>query len=131
MINVNYLAVLVATIASFVVGMLWYGPLFGKTWQKLSGFKKKGHLSAQVSMSIGFVLGLVNAYVLAMFASLFHIVNVPGALTLAFWIWLGFNMPLTAGAWIWEGKPFKLFALNTVHSLVSLAIMACIVALWI
>ena len=131
MIPVNYLAVIAATVASFVVGMLWYGPLFGKTWQKLSGFKKKGHLSPAKSMSIGFVLGLVNAYVLALFASLLQITTLPGALALAFWLWLGFGMPMAAGAWIWEGKPFKLFFINAMHNIISLAIMACIVSLWI
>ncbi|HLD39833.1 MAG TPA: DUF1761 family protein, partial [Candidatus Nanoarchaeia archaeon] len=33
----NYLAVLVAAIAAYVVGFLWYGPVFGKKWMALMG----------------------------------------------------------------------------------------------
>ena len=32
--NVNLLAVFLGALAFFVVGALWYGPLFGKTWQR-------------------------------------------------------------------------------------------------
>ena len=36
--KINYLAVVVAAIAWFVVGSLWYSPLlFGKMWMELSG----------------------------------------------------------------------------------------------
>ena len=40
-VSINYLAVLVAAIASIVLGFVWYGPLFGKTWTQLMGFDKK------------------------------------------------------------------------------------------
>ncbi|MBA2459694.1 MAG: DUF1761 family protein, partial [Gemmatimonadales bacterium] len=30
--NVSLLAVLVATLLGFVLGGLWYGPLFGRAW---------------------------------------------------------------------------------------------------
>ena len=39
-IPVNYLSVLVATIAGMVVGFIWYGPLFGKTWIRLTKFSQ-------------------------------------------------------------------------------------------
>jgi hypothetical protein len=39
--EMNYLAILVATLATFVVGFLWYGPLFGKAWMAENGFTKE------------------------------------------------------------------------------------------
>ncbi|RJY09155.1 DUF1761 domain-containing protein [Aurantiacibacter aquimixticola] len=33
----NMLAVLLGTTAFFAIGALWYGPLFGKPWQRLTG----------------------------------------------------------------------------------------------
>ncbi len=33
------LAILLAVVASFIFGAIWYGPLFGKTWAGLMGFK--------------------------------------------------------------------------------------------
>ena len=38
--NVNYLAVVLATIAQFVAGAIWYMPLFGELWGKIHGFDK-------------------------------------------------------------------------------------------
>ena len=34
---VSLLATLLATVLSFVLGGLWYGPLFAKTWMRLIG----------------------------------------------------------------------------------------------
>ena len=36
--SVNWLAVLVAGIATFFLGAVWYMALFGKTWQRLHGY---------------------------------------------------------------------------------------------
>ena len=32
MSTINFWAVLVATLSTFAVGAVWYGPLFGKAW---------------------------------------------------------------------------------------------------
>ena len=45
---VNFVSIIIASVLSFVVGMLWYSPaLFGKRWATLAGVnmnkaKKKG-----------------------------------------------------------------------------------------
>ena len=33
----NYLAIVVAGIAAWIIGAIWYGPIFGKKWQKEVG----------------------------------------------------------------------------------------------
>jgi len=44
--HVNYLAVIVATVTSMIVGFVWYSqPLFGRLWIKIIG---KENLSAAV-----------------------------------------------------------------------------------
>ena len=41
-VDINYLAVLIAALASYVLGALWYSPvLFGKLWMKLSKIDPK------------------------------------------------------------------------------------------
>ena len=35
--NINIMAIVVATVANFVLGFLWYTPLFGKAWAKEMG----------------------------------------------------------------------------------------------
>lgn len=39
--KINYLAVLVAAISTFLIGGLWYSPLlFGKAWMNANGFSE-------------------------------------------------------------------------------------------
>ena len=35
--EVNWIAVIAAAVSAFVMGGLWYGPLFGKKWMALVG----------------------------------------------------------------------------------------------
>lgn len=39
--DINYLAVLAATVAAQPLGFLWYGPLFGGLWMKARGYTKR------------------------------------------------------------------------------------------
>jgi hypothetical protein len=131
---INYWTVLGAAVASFVIGMLWYGPLFRKQWMKLSGVTaasmKKMKVTPARAMSIGFVAVLLTAYVLSNFVHVLGITTFSTAAQFAFWAWLGLVAPVQLGAYLWEGKPFKLFALNTTHNLIVLIVMSGILAAW-
>jgi hypothetical protein len=37
-LNINMVAILVAVVANFILGFVWYTPLFGKAWAKEMGF---------------------------------------------------------------------------------------------
>jgi len=66
--HVNYLAVLVAAVSSFLLGGLWYSPkLFGPAWRRAAGDMRKkedGH-PAKV-FGVSFLFALVAAYAYAM-----------------------------------------------------------------
>lgn len=135
-VDVNYAAVLVASVASMVIGGLWYSPLlFGKAWTKLSGMtekqlaeaKKKGMAKSYIAAYVGSAL---MAYILAHFAKYAGAATpIEGAMA-GFWAWLGFVAPVLSGAVLWEGKPVKLYILNIAHYLVALLVMGAIVAAW-
>ena len=36
-LKINHLAVLLAVVLQFVIGFLWYGPLFGEAWMEMVG----------------------------------------------------------------------------------------------
>jgi hypothetical protein len=131
---VSYIGVIVATVVSFIVGFLWYGPLFGKLWMKLQNFskadinnaKKKGMTGLLV---INFVATLITAFVLSYLIDLTASSTVSSALSLGFLIWLGFfatTSPL--GSVLWEGKPFNLYVLNAAYWLVIVLVMSGILA---
>jgi hypothetical protein len=131
--QISLLAVLVAAVVSMILGGLWYGPLFGKVWIKLSGVKmpaSKTEMKKTMTFGYGggFVLSLLTAYVLAHFLVLMDVQDAPAAAQIAFWTWLGFSFPIMAESVLWEGKAFKLLALNAGFRLVALSVMALILA---
>ncbi len=133
-ISINYVAVIVAVVANFIFGFLWYTPLFGKVWAKEMGMDpnaspdKGAMMKGMVIMVVG---NLLLAYVLAHNIAAWGIV-MPDAekmnliLSTAFFTWLGFFVPQDLGAVAWEQKSWKLFFINTSYHLLSLILVAAI-----
>lgn len=136
-VPINYVAVLVAALAQMALGMMWYGPVFGKQWMAMMGFSKDSMKSMAMTpikaMIIGFIVALIMSYVLAhsiVFASTYlQITGISAGLQGGFWNWLGFIAPVTIGAVLWEGKSWKLWFLNAAYWLVALCMMGAIIAL--
>lgn len=132
-IDINYLAILVSAVAQMVVGSVWYSPvLFGRTWMKAVG---KTETEIKKSAKGGayfwaFIASLVTAYVLAFAVQVVEATTITDAILLGFWLWLGFVVTTSAGVQIFEGRPLKLFILNTGYYLVSLIIMTIILTMW-
>ena len=133
-LTINYLAVLVAAVAHMVVGMLWFGPIFGKQWMKLSGFSaksmKKMNMSPQQAMLVAFVCALFTASILSLFINALRINSFRDAAQFSALVWLAFLVPSELGVWLWQGKPFKLFVLQAGHWLVLLLVMSGILTAW-
>src|SRR3989338_4979270 len=105
-VNINYLAVLVAAIASMVVGFLWYGPLFGKMWMKLMNFdKKKGEEAKKKGMrktiALAFLTSLIMSYILAHFVRYAQAKTIADGAVLDFWLWIGFFATTQLGIVLW------------------------------
>src|SRR3989344_7048970 len=135
-VDINYWAILVSAVASFILGYLWYSPLlFGKPWMKMMGFphqhmeeaKKKG----MVKLYLGnFIATLIMVYILSHFVDYAQAKTITDGLQLGLWVWLGFIATLLFGSILWEGKPFKLFLINSGYRLVELLIVASILSAW-
>jgi hypothetical protein len=68
--DVNLLAVFLATLSSFVIGGIWYGPLFGKAWMAAHDFtteQLRQGFNPVRTYGITFLIGLVTAYTGAIF----------------------------------------------------------------
>jgi len=137
-ININYIAVLVAAVASMAVGFLWYGVLFMKPWMRMMGYTKENMsgmaMTPGKAYTLQFIGSLVMAYVLAhslIFAN--YYLDASGAVAgvmAGFWNWLGFVAPITLGVVLWENKPWKLWFINASNYLVALVVMGVILAVW-
>ena len=141
MIPINYLAVVASAVAAMVVGFLWYGPLFGKSWSKLMGWgdmtpekmkemQKKAMPAYAVNMVGAFLMAFALAHNLIFGSAYLNMYGIAAGFQAAFWNWLGFVAPVTLGAVLWEGKPLKLWYINASYYLVVLLAMGTILALW-
>ncbi|MFN2099697.1 DUF1761 domain-containing protein [Altererythrobacter sp. MF3-039] len=65
----NWIAVAAAGVSAFVLGGVWYGPLFGKKWAGYVGLSEEDQKSASMSKVFGgaLVLSLIAAAVFAAF----------------------------------------------------------------
>src|SRR5438309_11886804 len=63
--NPNWVAVLIATVAYFAIGFLWYTVLFGNLWVRLMGKTREELGNPGPGYAITVVAELVSAIVLA------------------------------------------------------------------
>lgn len=127
----NWVAILLATMGSFVVGSLWYSPLlFGKPWMKIMGFDNKNmqkmNMTPGQSMVIWFVFHLVSVYCMSLILSFLPVSTISQLLVTVFIVWLAFELIAFLNPILWENKPWKLFFINGSGSLVSLFVAAAI-----
>lgn len=130
----NYVSILVAALASFVLGAIWYGPVFGKTWQKLEGLSmddmKNMPLSPKQAMIFGFINTVVGTAVLSWLISALGIITISDAIIPIFLVWLGLVATNSIGDWLWKGKSLKLFLFVSSYQIISMAIATVILVLW-
>ena len=131
-VSVNYLSVLVAAVASFLVGGAWYSKtLFAKPWMKSLNLSA-GVPDSSMSKTMGgqFVSLLVTAYVLAHFVHYVGAMTVSAGIQLGFWIWLGFVATVLMTGVLFERKNKTWFLITSGYQLLSLVVMAAILAVW-
>lgn len=123
----DYLSVLLAAIAAFAVGALWYGPLFGKPWRHLMGVSETPSKQMMVrSMVGGFLSTVVLVYVLAVVMEAFAISSAFRAAWLGALLSVGFIATVLLNSVWYEGRPWKLYAINASHYLVALIVAALV-----
>lgn len=138
-ISTNYLAVLVGAIINMVLGGLWYGPLFGKAWTKLSGMtaetmdaaKRKGMSKSYALMFVGaLIMSAILWHEVALGSEYIKMYGAWSGVITGAWLWLGFVAPTTVGMVLWEGKPWKYWFIVSGYYLVALAILGGMFAVW-
>src|SRR6266571_1866493 len=110
MVHVNYLAVLVAAVAVFVLGWLWYSPLlFYKPWMRLRGMDP---VAAMVGakmpggkLLVELARCLVLAHVIARLVIPLGVSSWLGAVGLGLVLWIGFPVIILTGNPIQRTSP--------------------------
>jgi Protein of unknown function (DUF1761) len=129
MVELNPVAVAVATVAAFVLSSVWY-VAFGSRLARLSeAYAEQARppawkVLAEVGRSL--IVGLVTAGL----ASLTRIQGLDEAVLLGVALWVGFPLVLLTGAVIHEGVAAQLAAIHAGDWLLKLLLIAAVVGLW-
>jgi len=136
--GINPWAVLVAAVATMVVGFLWYSPLlFARPWMRLMGYDPddKAKLAemrkgAGKLYGLSFVASIVAAVVLSKIIDITSINTVLYGMKVGFAVWLGFVVTVQLTGALFGKQPIKLFLINTGFQLVCYLAMGGILAKW-
>lgn len=134
-VHINYLAVVVAAVAGFAIGGLWYSPLlFAKQWVKAHGLTeeqvKERQKGAGKAYALAIVCQLLIALAIAVLIGYLHLVMCVQGLKLALLIWAGFAFPLGLMATMFTDKKITVFCIDTGYQLVYLLLMGSIITVW-
>ncbi|MBI3439316.1 MAG: DUF1761 domain-containing protein [Proteobacteria bacterium] len=126
----NWLAVVAAALSSFVLGGLWYGPLFGATWMKAAGISAEQVKNGNKALIFGgtFVLSLIAAATFAFFLGS-SITAAQGALC-GFTAGLCWVTTSLGSTYLFEHKPLSLFLINGGYRTVQFTLIGLILGAW-
>jgi len=157
--DINWLAVIIATIASALVSYLWYGPLFGKRWAAALAAPAKGPApvteSAPVAESaaaadsapapaeekkakagslknaphIMIAITLVQCFLISSLID-YYKGSLGSVILWAIVIWFAIVAPMLASQWLYEKRSQTLTLICAGHQLVSLVVVAFILGVW-
>ena len=134
--SINYIAVVLATLSSMIVGSIWYTPkVFGNYWMKAANITPSGNSKDAIRpILLTLVVSFVTAWVLAgaayisweFYGGSFFV----NALLTAIILWAGFTAARFITHDAFDGRPAGLTVLNVAHEFVTIVIMAIIIGVW-
>ncbi|MDY8137183.1 DUF1761 domain-containing protein [Aquimarina sp. 2201CG5-10] len=128
--NINWLSVLAGTVSSFIIGGIWYGPLFGKAWMAAFNFtiedlKKR---SIPKTFGISILLAFIATVNLEMFIGA-EADLVFGALA-GFFAGVGWVATFLGILYVFEMQSLKAYLINAGYCIISLTIIGAILGIW-
>ena len=129
------LPILVAAVAAFLIGALWYSPLlFAKAWVRANGYtpEKLAAMQANAARAYGgsFVAFVVMASVLGLLLRHTGADSTADGAAWGFHAWLGFALPIGFTANLYSDKPAAAFLIDAGYQLVYMTVMGAILGGW-
>lgn len=132
--GINYLAVGVAALASFIIGALWYGVAFARGWAESHGVTPEMMSAKAKTMGLTFgvygAMDLLLALGAAVFAAALGVTTPAGGAGLGAMLWLAATLPFAANCDVSEVRSLKAFAIDAGRALVSMLVVGAIVGAW-
>ena len=127
----NWLAVVVATLAFFAVGAIWYTALFGKIWQRevgLSDEQLSGGRNMMLIMGTCFVLEFIVCLTVGHMFD-FLAPSDRAKMMIAVGLALGVMAPAIGINYLYQRKSLKLFLIDAGHFIVGMAAVGAVFVL--
>jgi hypothetical protein len=133
--DVNWLAIIVAAVAAFAIGALWYSPvLFARQWMAAHGHTPEKMAAMQSSMgktyAFSFVTYVIMAMVIALLMGLTGANSMMQGIVLAVLAWLGFGFTIGLNTNLYSDKPTAAFMIDAGYQLVHVIVMGAIIGAW-
>ena len=130
--SINWLAVVASAVSAFVLGGIWYGPIFGKAWQRLEGISDEQMQGGHMPMIFGgaLVLNLVMATSLALLLQLHPAPALISGFAAGGLLGLGFIASAYGISYLFGRKPLALWLIDAGYMVVFMALMGAILGAW-
>jgi len=123
------MAVLVSAIAQWVLGILWYGVIFRKSWSALVGLSEEAKQKSRIfGMIASCIACLLLSFVLAHMEGWAGTSAFSGGVKIGVICWAGFIAPPLFTQHIFENRRANLFAINAAYWLLAMALGGGILA---
>ncbi|MTI33578.1 DUF1761 domain-containing protein [Xanthovirga aplysinae] len=128
--NINWFSIGIATLSSFLVGGIWYGPLFGRAWMRAFGFSEENLRNRSIPKTFGLslLLAFFAATNLEMFIGLEA--DFTFGLIAGFFTGLGWVATFLGILYLFEMQTLKAYLINAGYCVLSLTTMGAILGAW-
>lgn len=128
----NWLAVLCAGVAYWILGALWYSKLFSKPWStaiEQHGIKLRGTGFA-MKMIVTLVCNLIAAIVLGRLFHQLQVIDVMRGVKIGAAVGVGFCATALTMNYVWQSPPPRLWAIDSTFHIVGCIVMGAILSAW-
>jgi hypothetical protein len=134
LLGLNWTSVLCAGAAAWGLAAIWYAALFGKIWAR----EQERHLgrpcgagrSMPLMLLSTFVLNVIMAAMMDYLVRHLGITDMNHAIKLAVATGIGFAATAVTIVSVWEGKPTKVWLIDTSYYFASAILLASILVRW-
>ena len=126
--NINWLAVIVLTVLSFVIGFLWHQPfMFGNTWKNENRYDMEKKINAPLIFG---VTALVHFVALTGLSALTSGIGAVLGIKIGLLISVLWILPAITGTYLFANRSLKLLAIDAGMYIVLFAFAGLIFGIW-
>ena len=129
--EIHWLAVVLAGLSGFLVGGVWYGPLFLKPWLRAEGKTKEQMGGGHPAMVFGlaFLCNLFSAFILDHTVATYGNPDMSLTVMITLGVAFGFVVPAYGVNYLFAGRKLALFLIDAGYWVVTYAVMGVILEL--